>query len=59
LSCTHTASQSDPWWKVDLLKTYSVNRVTITNRPDCCDTRINGAEIRVGNAALDVFSNPV
>ncbi|XP_050969663.1 uncharacterized protein LOC127167579 [Labeo rohita] len=59
LSCTHTASQSDPWWKVDLPKTYSVNTVTITNRPDCCDTRINGAEIRVGNSALDVFGNPL
>ncbi|KAL1272085.1 hypothetical protein QQF64_031101 [Cirrhinus molitorella] len=41
------------------MKTYSVNRVTITNRLDCCDTRINGTEIRVGNDSSDVFSNPV
>ncbi|XP_073693718.1 uncharacterized protein [Garra rufa] len=59
LTCSHTATQTDPWWKLDLTKTYSVNRVTITNRLDCCDTRINGAEIRVGNVAYDVFSNPV
>ncbi|XP_073693717.1 uncharacterized protein [Garra rufa] len=59
LTCSHTATQTDPWWKLDLTKTYSVNRVTITNRRDCCNTRINGAEIRVGNVDLDVFSNPV
>uniref|UniRef100_A0A672KLF2 Fucolectin tachylectin-4 pentraxin-1 domain-containing protein n=1 Tax=Sinocyclocheilus grahami TaxID=75366 RepID=A0A672KLF2_SINGR len=58
-TCTHTDAQSDPWWKLDLLKTYSVNSVTITNRLDCCSTRINGAEIRIGNNSLDVFSNPV
>uniref|UniRef100_A0A673IGD6 Fucolectin tachylectin-4 pentraxin-1 domain-containing protein n=1 Tax=Sinocyclocheilus rhinocerous TaxID=307959 RepID=A0A673IGD6_9TELE len=58
-TCTHTDLQSDPWWKLDLLKTYSVNRVTITNRPDCCEYRINGAEIRIGNNSSDVFSNPV
>uniref|UniRef100_A0A8C2GY43 Fucolectin tachylectin-4 pentraxin-1 domain-containing protein n=1 Tax=Cyprinus carpio TaxID=7962 RepID=A0A8C2GY43_CYPCA len=58
-TCTHTAVQSDPWWKLDLMKTYSVNRVTITNRPDCCSDRINGAEIRIGNNSLDVSSNPV
>ncbi|XP_016379928.1 uncharacterized protein LOC107717630 [Sinocyclocheilus rhinocerous] len=58
-SCTHTDLQSDPWWTLDLLKAYSVNRVTITNRRDCCSNRINGAEIRVGNDSSDVFSNPI
>uniref|UniRef100_A0A671PF23 Fucolectin tachylectin-4 pentraxin-1 domain-containing protein n=1 Tax=Sinocyclocheilus anshuiensis TaxID=1608454 RepID=A0A671PF23_9TELE len=58
-SCTHTDLQSDPWWTLDLLKTYSVNRVTITNRRDCCSNRINGSEIRVGNDFSDVFSNPI
>uniref|UniRef100_A0A673IG70 Fucolectin tachylectin-4 pentraxin-1 domain-containing protein n=1 Tax=Sinocyclocheilus rhinocerous TaxID=307959 RepID=A0A673IG70_9TELE len=59
-TCTHTDLQSDPWWKLDLLKTYSVNRVTITNRcSDCCANRINGAEIRIGNNSSDLYSNPV
>uniref|UniRef100_A0A673IYD1 Fucolectin tachylectin-4 pentraxin-1 domain-containing protein n=1 Tax=Sinocyclocheilus rhinocerous TaxID=307959 RepID=A0A673IYD1_9TELE len=58
-TCSHTTTQTDPWWKLDLMKMYSVNRVTITNRPDCCESRINGAEIRVGNVSSDVFSNPV
>ncbi|XP_050970700.1 fucolectin-1-like isoform X1 [Labeo rohita] len=58
-TCSHTASQSDPWWTLDLLKSYSVSRVTITNRLDCCEQRIKGAEIRVGNDSTNVFSNPV
>uniref|UniRef100_A0A8C2A240 Fucolectin tachylectin-4 pentraxin-1 domain-containing protein n=1 Tax=Cyprinus carpio TaxID=7962 RepID=A0A8C2A240_CYPCA len=58
-SCTHTYTQSDPWWTLDLMTTYSVNRVTITNRRDCCESRIDRAEIRVGNDSSDVSSNPI
>ncbi|XP_039505386.1 uncharacterized protein LOC120461288 [Pimephales promelas] len=58
-TCTHTQTQSTPWWKLDLLKVYSVNRVVITNRPDCCSERINGAEIRVGNDSSNFSSNPL
>ncbi|KAF4111670.1 fucolectin-1-like [Onychostoma macrolepis] len=58
-TCTHTNTQSDPWWKLDLMKMYSVNRVTITNRPDCCDSRIDGAEIRIGNHSSNLLSNPL
>ena len=49
-SCTHTRKQRNPWWRLDLQKTYRINTVTITNRKDCCSDRINGAEIRVGNS---------
>uniref|UniRef100_A0A672JZK8 Uncharacterized LOC107572246 n=1 Tax=Sinocyclocheilus grahami TaxID=75366 RepID=A0A672JZK8_SINGR len=48
-SCTHTDLQSNPWWKLDLLKMY-ISRVVITNRLDCCSEQINGAEIRIGNS---------
>uniref|UniRef100_A0A3Q1KGE1 F5/8 type C domain-containing protein n=1 Tax=Anabas testudineus TaxID=64144 RepID=A0A3Q1KGE1_ANATE len=59
-SCTHTQNDMSPWWRVDLLKTYNINTVTITNRKDCCPERINGAEIRVGNSLKDDGnSNPV
>ncbi|NP_001108054.1 uncharacterized protein LOC793213 precursor [Danio rerio] len=57
--CTHTIVQTLPWWRLDLQKSYSVNRVSITNRLDCCSERINGAEIRIGDVPSDVFSNPV
>ncbi|XP_077083567.1 uncharacterized protein LOC143736761 [Siphateles boraxobius] len=54
-SWTHTNAETDPWWRVDLLKVYSVNRVTITNRISNAN-RINGAVIRVGNF-LGIYSN--
>nr|AJW65883.1 F-lectin [Sparus aurata] len=67
-SCTHTAEQTNPWWRVDLLESYIVTSVTITNRGDCCPERINGAEIRIGNSLQDhgvtnplaavIFENP-
>ncbi|XP_028435574.1 uncharacterized protein LOC114556740 [Perca flavescens] len=52
-SCTHTKKDFKPWWRLDLLKTYQINTVTITNRGDCCAWRINGAEIRIGNSLND------
>uniref|UniRef100_A0A672NKU3 Fucolectin tachylectin-4 pentraxin-1 domain-containing protein n=1 Tax=Sinocyclocheilus grahami TaxID=75366 RepID=A0A672NKU3_SINGR len=56
-SWTHTNDQTNPWWRVDLLKVYRVNRVTITNRPSL-GSRINGAVIRIGNF-LDIYSNTI
>ena len=52
-SCTHTTAQTNPWWKVDLLESYVVTSVVITNRRDCCVDRINGAEIHIGNSLQD------
>ncbi|XP_041842996.1 uncharacterized protein si:ch211-215k15.4 [Melanotaenia boesemani] len=49
-SCTHTVTQTDPWWRVDLLESYIITSIKITNRKDCCPERINGAEIHVGNS---------
>ncbi|RXN24994.1 hypothetical protein ROHU_021801 [Labeo rohita] len=57
-SCTHTNTQTDPWWRVDLMKVYRVNRVAITNRLNYYYFRINGAVIRVGNSP-NVYSNPI
>uniref|UniRef100_A0A3P9AW08 Fucolectin tachylectin-4 pentraxin-1 domain-containing protein n=1 Tax=Maylandia zebra TaxID=106582 RepID=A0A3P9AW08_9CICH len=52
-SCAHTNNNLNPWWRLDLLKPYKINTVTITNRQDCCPERINGAEIRIGNSLND------
>ncbi|XP_067249145.1 fucolectin-1-like [Chanodichthys erythropterus] len=49
-SCTHTNSEHNPWWRVDLMGVYSINKVTIANRGDCCGERISGAQIRIGNS---------
>ncbi|KAF1388420.1 hypothetical protein PFLUV_G00089980 [Perca fluviatilis] len=52
-SCTHTIEQTNPWWRVDLLESYIVTSIIITNRGDCCAERLNGAEIHIGNSLQD------
>ncbi|XP_043923688.1 fucolectin-4-like [Protopterus annectens] len=49
-SCTHTDLESSPWWRVDLLQSYQISEVIVTGRGDCCASRLEGAEIRVGNS---------
>ncbi|XP_060720307.1 fucolectin-like [Tachysurus vachellii] len=55
--CTHTNFQPNPWWKVDLLVVYKISNVIITNRGDCCPTRINGAEIHIGSSLINNSNN--
>uniref|UniRef100_A0A8C4SM91 Fucolectin tachylectin-4 pentraxin-1 domain-containing protein n=1 Tax=Erpetoichthys calabaricus TaxID=27687 RepID=A0A8C4SM91_ERPCA len=50
-SCTHTDFLPNSWWEVDLRATYAVSMVVVYNRADCCDTRLMGAQIRVGQAS--------
>ncbi|XP_073718460.1 uncharacterized protein [Misgurnus anguillicaudatus] len=50
LTCTHTDTSDNPWWRLDLLDSYYISTVVITNRKDCCAERLNGAEIRIGNS---------
>ncbi|XP_069568013.1 fucolectin-4 [Brachyistius frenatus] len=58
-SCTHTDEQNNPWWRVDLLESYVVTEVIVTNRGDCCEQRLNGVEIRIGNSLQNNgFQNP-
>nr|XP_046254802.1 fucolectin-7-like [Scatophagus argus] len=59
-SCTHSAETSNPWWRVDLLESYIVTSIIITNRGDCCEERINGLQIHIGNSANNNgLENPV
>ncbi|XP_052417056.1 uncharacterized protein LOC127961823 [Carassius gibelio] len=48
--CSSTRAETNPWWRLDLNYVYSVSRVVVTNRIDCCVDQINGAEIRIGNS---------
>ncbi|TFJ95351.1 succinate--CoA ligase [Platysternon megacephalum] len=48
--CSHTDLDINPWWTLDLRARVQVFRVKITNRGDCCEERINGAEIRIGSS---------
>ncbi|XP_039618153.1 pentraxin fusion protein-like [Polypterus senegalus] len=49
-SCSHTEIDYPAWWRVNLKATYSISTVVIYNRQDCCDHRLMGAEIRVGDS---------
>ncbi|XP_047672315.1 fucolectin-like [Tachysurus fulvidraco] len=56
-SCSHTNCQNSEWWRVDLLAVYYISNVIITNRGDCCEDRINGAEIHIGNSLINNGNN--
>ncbi|XP_032893941.1 uncharacterized protein LOC116984017 [Amblyraja radiata] len=49
-SCARTMKSMNPWWRVDLKKSYNVSVVRITNRADCCSAWLQEAEIRIGNS---------
>ncbi|XP_027143309.1 fucolectin isoform X1 [Larimichthys crocea] len=49
-SCTHTRGKPNPWWRVDLLDSYIITNINIYNRGDCCQERINGLKIHIGNS---------
>ncbi|XP_070539402.1 uncharacterized protein [Ptychodera flava] len=53
-SCSQTDLEFEPWWRVDLGKNYTVYRVTIANRQDCCSERLASAVVSVGAKSLDV-----
>ncbi|XP_067282030.1 fucolectin-like [Pseudorasbora parva] len=52
-SCSQTEEEMSPWWRVDLGKTYEINRVSITNRGDGFAKKINDAQIRIGNSLIN------
>ncbi|KAJ1134407.1 hypothetical protein NDU88_000859 [Pleurodeles waltl] len=47
---THTNPDLPAWWRVDLMATYRIASVAVTNRVDAVPERLNGAEIRIGNS---------
>ncbi|XP_078503282.1 fucolectin-like [Lissotriton helveticus] len=55
-SCSHTAYQQNPWWRVDLLKPYKMYSISITNR-NVIPERLNGAEILIGNSLSNYGNN--
>ncbi|XP_069077169.1 fucolectin-like [Pleurodeles waltl] len=48
-SCSHTQLQMSPWWMVDLKQSRRIGSIIVYGRKDCCQTRLIGAEVRVGN----------
>ncbi|KAL3878265.1 hypothetical protein ACJMK2_030630 [Sinanodonta woodiana] len=44
-SCTHTPDEISPRWMVDLEQVYTISRIEILNRKDCCAERLKGFSI--------------
>ncbi|XP_051991951.1 uncharacterized protein LOC127650530 [Xyrauchen texanus] len=49
-SCSQTAQEDFPWWRVDLHHRYAIKSVALTSRGDCCWEDLTGVEIRIGNS---------
>ncbi|XP_022111693.1 uncharacterized protein LOC110990921, partial [Acanthaster planci] len=45
---SHTECPSVQWWKIDLQEIYSLTKITLVNRRDCCGERLEGAIVRAG-----------
>uniref|UniRef100_A0A3B3TZC0 Si:ch211-215k15.4 n=1 Tax=Poecilia latipinna TaxID=48699 RepID=A0A3B3TZC0_9TELE len=48
-SCSHTAQELNPWWRLDLGKTHKVFSVNVTSNVENY-VRLRGAEIRIGDS---------
>merc|ERR1712045_486765 len=50
----HTLASTDNWWLVDLQQSSVIQRITIYNRKDCCQERLNGAVIEILDEMMEV-----
>lgn len=58
-SVTHTATQSQPWWQVDLQSVSSIQNINVWNRTDCCGEALTNFYVFVSDnpfTANDVAS---
>ena len=51
-SCTHTKTENNAWWRVDLERNVDVSRIEIVNRKDCCSKRIKNTKVYVGTTSV-------
>jgi hypothetical protein len=58
-SCAQTNTESNPWWKLDFGQARSVRSVTVWNRGDCCQDRLDNFHIRIGNTSSAFNANPL
>lgn len=56
-TCTHTDSQSNPWWKVNFARQIKVTGVRVYGRSDCCEDRLAGFNVYVGNHNYEPDAN--
>lgn len=52
-SIAHSRDEVNPWWEVDLGAEYDIASVTIHNRTDCCQDRLDGARVYAGKTPIE------
>lgn len=52
-SVTHTLSEAEAWWQVDLGELYDIETINIWNRTDCCTSRLSEYYVLVSDHAFD------
>ncbi|XP_038066666.1 angiopoietin-1 receptor-like [Patiria miniata] len=58
LLLTHTGDHApNQWWRVDLVASYCLKKITIINRVDCCGWRLASAVVRAGLDPSDFSQN--
>lgn len=55
----HTLTGVGQWWEVQLKGTYSINKITIQNRLDCCRYRLQKANVSIYNGNSQVYSKQI
>ena len=48
----HTQYEAQPWFEIDLKSSITISNVLVTNRLDCCGTRISGAIVFLSTQSL-------
>ena len=56
-SVTHTQSQNQSWWQVDLGKMYDIKTINVYNRTDCCNTRLSNFYVIVSKTPFPAELN--
>merc|ERR1712139_353716 len=56
-TCTHTTNSGKPWWKLDFGSSKTVVKVQVWNRSDCCASRLNGVQVKVGSSVCGTLTS--
>jgi hypothetical protein len=51
-SVTHTQTETNPWWLIDLGEVKDIGKIVVVNRADCCGDRLAGAVIEIFDRSL-------
>ncbi len=56
-SVTHTRSETNPWWQMDLGAESTMTNIEVYNRTDCCSERLSNAKVFVSRTPFQ-STNP-